>query len=164
MFIKMTISSNFTFSFTNFCVIVKFFLTKLLTLGISFSTAVTAVVVVAKLVILGILFLNSFILASREVVVAKLMILDILLLTSFILPLRVVLVAKLVISGILSSIFLILELYKSFLTLFFTTILSLLKSKGIGTNLSASNYLLYFSDCLNYLVHFFIYRYLIYLH
>ena len=164
MFIKMTISSNFTFSFTNFCVIVKFFLTKLLTLGISFSTAVTAVVVVAKLVILGILFLNSFILASREVVVAKLMILDILLLTSFILPLRVVLVAKLVISGILSSIFLILELYTSFLTLFFTTILSLLTSKGIGTNLSASNYLLYFSDCLNYLVHFFIYRYLIYLH
>ena len=163
MFIKMIINSNFTFSFTNFCVIVKFFLTKLLTLGISFSTAVTAAAIVAKLVI-GILFLNSFILALREVVVAKLMILDSLLLNSFILPLRVVLVAKLVISGILSSIFLILELYTSFLTLFFTTILSLLKSKGIATNLSASNYLLYFSDCLNYLVHFFIYRYLIYLH
>ena len=163
MFIKMIINSNFTFSFTNFCVIVKFFLTKLLTLGISFSTAVTAAAIVAKLVI-GILFLNSFILALREVVVAKLMILDSLLLNSFILPLRVVLVAKLVISGILSSIFLILELYTSFLTLFFTTILSLLKSKGIGTNLSASNYLLHFSNCLNHLVHFFIYRYLIYLH
>ena len=48
----------------------QFFLTKLLTLGILFSTAVKAVVV-AKLVILGILFLTSFILALRAVVVAK---------------------------------------------------------------------------------------------
>ena len=78
------ISSDFIFNFTNFCVIVSFFLTKLLTLGILFSTAV----VVAKLVILGISFLTSFILA-----------------------LGVVLVAKLVISGILPSIFLILALY-----------------------------------------------------
>ena len=70
----------------------QFFLTKLLTLGILVSTAVKAVVV-AKLVILGILFL-----------------------TSFILVLRVVLVTKLVISGILSSLFLILALYTSFLT------------------------------------------------
>ena len=46
------ISNNFFFSFTNFCVIVSF-LTKLLTLGILFSTAVRGVVV-AKLVILGI--------------------------------------------------------------------------------------------------------------
>ena len=59
------------------------FLTKLLTLGISFSTALRALVV-SKLVILCISFLISFILA-----------------------LRVVLVAKLVISGILSLIFLI---------------------------------------------------------
>ena len=51
--------------------------------------------------------------------------------------LRVVLVAKLVISGILSSIFLILALYSVFLTtLFFTTVLSLLKSTGAGANLS----------------------------
>ena len=85
------ISSNFIFNFTNFCVIVSF-LTKLSTLGVLFSTAVRTVVV-AKLVILGILFLTSFILA-----------------------LRVVLVAKLVISGILSSIFLILALYTSLLT------------------------------------------------
>ena len=49
------ISSNFIFNFTNFCVTVSF-LTKLLTLGILFLTAVRAVVVVAKLVILGILF------------------------------------------------------------------------------------------------------------
>ena len=75
------ISSNFIFNFTNFRVIVIFFLNKLLTLGILISTAVRTVVV-AKTVILGILPLNSFTLA-----------------------LRVVLVAKLVISGILSSIF-----------------------------------------------------------
>ena len=50
------------------------------------------------------------------VVVAKLLILGISLLTSFILALRVVLVAKLVISSTLSSIFLILTLYTSFLT------------------------------------------------
>ena len=78
-------------------------MTKLLTLGILFSTAVRALVV-AKLVILGISPLTSFILA-----------------------LRVVLVAKLVISGILSSIFFILALYTSFLTTsFFTTSFNLL--------------------------------------
>ena len=47
------------------------FFTKLLTLGILFSTAVR-VVVVAKLVILAILSLTPFILALRAVVVAKL--------------------------------------------------------------------------------------------
>ena len=91
-------------------------MTKLLTLGILFSTAV------------------------REALVPKFIILDISPLTSFILALRVVLVAKLVISGILSSIFFILALYTSFLTTsFFTTSLSLLKSTGTGTNLSTSN-------------------------
>ena len=59
------ISSNFNFNFTNFCVILR-------------------AAVVAKLVILGISPLTSFILASE-----------------------VVLAAKLVTSGILSSIFLI---------------------------------------------------------
>ena len=68
------------FNFINFCVIVSF-LTKLLKLGISFSTTLTTVLV-AKLVILGISHLTSSILA-----------------------LRVVLVGKLVISRILSSIF-----------------------------------------------------------
>ena len=85
---------NFLFNFTNFCFIVSF-LTKLLTLGILFSAAVRAVVL-AKLVILGILPLTSFILA-----------------------LRALLVARLVISGILYfifNIFFILALYKSFLT------------------------------------------------
>ena len=53
MFIMIMISGNFIFSFATFSVIVSF-LTKLLTLGILFSTTVRAVVV-AKLVILGIL-------------------------------------------------------------------------------------------------------------
>ena len=58
MFIMIMIRSNFILSFTNFCVIVRFFLTKLLTLCVLFSTAVRSVVVVAKLVILGISFLT----------------------------------------------------------------------------------------------------------
>ena len=62
-------------------------MTKLLTLGILFSTAVRAVLV-AKLVILGILPLTSFILVLRAAVVSKLVILGISLLTSFILALR----------------------------------------------------------------------------
>ena len=49
----VVINKKFIFSFTNFCVID--ILTKLLALGILFSTAVRAVVV-AKLVMLGILF------------------------------------------------------------------------------------------------------------
>ena len=63
------------------------FFTNLLTLDILFSTVVRAVVV-AKLVILDILFLTfTFILALRAVVLAKLVILGILPLTSFILAL-----------------------------------------------------------------------------
>ena len=68
-------------------------MTKLLTLGILFSTALRAIVV-AKLVIFGILPLNSFILALRVVLVAKLVLLGISLLTSFILALREALVAN----------------------------------------------------------------------
>ena len=51
--------------------------------------------------------------------VTKLVTLQTSILTSFILALRLVLVAKLVISGILSSIFFILALYTSFLTISF---------------------------------------------
>ena len=93
----------------------QFFWTKLLTLGILFSTVVRAAVA-AKLVTLGISPLTSFILALREALTAKLI--------------------KL---GILSSIFLIVAFYTSFLTTsFFTKINwnSLLKSTGTGTNLS----------------------------
>ena len=61
-------------------------------------------------------------------------------LTSFVLILSAALVAKLVISSILASIFLVLPVYTSFSTTsFFTKSLSLLKSTGIGTNLSSSN-------------------------
>ena len=104
----ITISGNFICNFTNLCVIVSFW-TKLLTLSILFSTVVRTVVI-AKLVILGVLFLTSFIVALR-VVVVKLVILGILFLTSFILALRVVLVANFVMSGILPLIFFILALY-----------------------------------------------------
>ena len=76
----MTMISKFLSNSINFCVIVSF-LTKLLTLGILFSTALR--VVLARLVVLGISPLTSFILA-----------------------LRVVLIAKLVMSGLLSSILL----------------------------------------------------------
>ena len=54
----MIMASNFLFNFINICVLVSF-LTKLLTLGILFSTVVRAAVV-AKLVILGISPLASF--------------------------------------------------------------------------------------------------------
>ena len=89
----MIMINNSLFSFINCCVIVRF-LTKLLTLDILFSAAVWTVLV-AKLVILGISPLTSFILALRE-------------------PL----VTKLVISGNLSSKCLILALYTSFLITF----------------------------------------------
>ena len=65
--------SNFLFNFINFYVTVRFFLNRLLTLGILFSTAVREALV-AKLVILGISSLTSFILALRVVLVAMLVI------------------------------------------------------------------------------------------
>ena len=105
-------------------------MTKLLTLGTLFLTAVRAVVL-AKLVLLNILSLISFILELRAARYYPL--------TSFILALRVVLVAKLIISVILSLIFFILALYTSFLrTSFLTTSFSLLQLTGTGTNLSTS--------------------------
>ena len=101
-------------------------MTKLLTLGILFSTAIGAVVV-AKLVILGISFL-----------------------TSFIKTLMVVLVANLVRSDNFSSIFLTLVLYTSFLTKSsFTKSLSWLKSAEQVLIYQYLIYLLYFSNCLN---------------
>ena len=72
-------------------------MTKLVTLVILVSKAVRAVVV-AKIVILGISPLTSFILALREALVARLIMLGISPLTSFILALRVVLVAMLVVT------------------------------------------------------------------
>ena len=121
----MIMISNFIFNFIISYVIVSF-LTKLPTLGISFSKALWAILV-ARLVILGISSLTLFILA-----------------------LRVVLVAMLVISDILSSIPFILALYTSFLiTSFFTTSLNLLKSIGTGNNLSTFNLSTLLSNSLN---------------
>ena len=68
----MIMISNFLFNFVNFCALVSFF-TDVLTLGILFSTELRAVLA-AKLVILGISPLTSFILALRVVLVAKLVI------------------------------------------------------------------------------------------
>ena len=68
----MFMISNFLFSFIILCVIVSV-LTKLPTLGILFSAVVRALVV-ARLVMLGIWPLTSFILAVRVVLVAKLVI------------------------------------------------------------------------------------------
>ena len=105
--------------------VIVIFLTKLLALGISFSTAVRTVVVASLILCISPLIL--FILALREVAVATL-----------------------VISGILSSICLILELYISSLTTsLFTTSLSLLKSTETDTNLSLPNLSTFFSNCLN---------------
>ena len=85
------------------------FLTRLLTSGISFSTALRAV---SKLV-------------SDSA------------LTSFILALRIVIVTKLVVTGILSSIFFIFSLFLTIS--FFTTLLNLLKSTGVVSNFTISN-------------------------
>ena len=60
---------NFFSNIINICVIVTFW-SRLLTLGILFSTVVGG----TKLVILGISVLNSFILALKEVLVTKLLI------------------------------------------------------------------------------------------
>ena len=123
-----TISSYFIFNSTNLCVIVTF-LTKLWTLGISFSTAVRAVVVVvAKLAILGISPLTSFILALKEA-----------------------LVANFVISGTFSTLFLILALHTSLLTTPFFLLHNLLYLNQQEQVLIYQHviYLLYFSNCLN---------------
>ena len=74
----------------------------------------------------------------RAVLLAKLVILGVSSLSSFILTLREALVTKLVISGISSSIFLILALY----TYFLTTSINLLKSTGRSNNLQHLIYLL----------------------
>ena len=74
----MIMISNCLFSFSNFRIIISlfFFGTKLLILGVLFSTVVRAAVV-AKLLILGISPLTSFILVLREALVATLVISDI---------------------------------------------------------------------------------------
>ena len=74
----MIMISNCLFSFSNFRIMISFFFfgTKLLILGVLFSTVVRAAFV-AKLLILGISPLTSFILVLREALVATLVISDI---------------------------------------------------------------------------------------
>ena len=88
-------------------------MTKLPAFGFLFSTPIR-VGVVAKSVILGILFITSFILILRAVEVTKLVILGTSFSTSSILTQRVVLVATSVISSISSLTYLILALHASF--------------------------------------------------
>ena len=103
----------------------------------------------------------------RAAVVATLVILGILFLTSFILALRVV-VAKLVIIDVFNLMYLSIKSSKalmSFLTtLFFTTSLSLLKSTRKGFNLSTSNLSSLIFKLLKLLVTFFNLLSLIYIH
>ena len=111
------------------------------------------------------MLLISFILALGAVVVAKLVILGISFLTPFIVALKVVLVANLVISGILSSIFFMLALYTSFLQhRFLVHHLDYLNKQEQVLIYQHLNCLLLFSNCLNQLIHFLIYLYVIYLH
>ena len=108
----------------------RFFWLKLPTLGILISAAAKAAEV-AKLVILGISPLTSFILALIAVVEVKLVVmLGISPLISFILGLREALVAKLVMSDILSSIFFYLSI---------TLLFKLLKLVEAFFSLSISN-------------------------
>ena len=74
MYLLLWSGSAIFFSILVIFVLQLVFLTKLLTLGILFSTAVRAVVV-AKLLILDISPLTSFVLALRVALVAKLVIL-----------------------------------------------------------------------------------------
>ena len=90
--------------------------------------------------------------------VAKLVILGISHLTSFISALREALVSKLVKSGILSSIFCV------FLHHFLLYHLVYLNQPGQVLFYQHLIYLLYFSNCLNHSVYYLIYQYLIYLH
>ena len=68
----MIMISNFLFNFSSSCMIIKFFVTEILTLGILFKA------LVAKLVILGISPSNLSILVLRAILIAKLVKLGIL--------------------------------------------------------------------------------------
>ena len=127
----MIIIIKFIFNFCNFIVII-WFLTKLLTLGILFSTVVNAVFV-AKLLISGILFS----IAVNAVFVAKLLISGILFSNSDLSVSYLVFKTNLLVS-ILFTLPTNLS-YTSFLTTSFLTPLNLLKSTGTATNLSMSN-------------------------
>ena len=128
----MIMVGKFLFNFSNFCVIVRF-LTKLLTLGILFSTAVNAVFA-TKLLTSGILF-------SKSVSFAFL----IRLITSGIFFCNYFLSVRYLVFNTKSLVSILFTFstnlsYAAFLTTSLsTTSLRLLKSTRTGTNLSMSN-------------------------
>ena len=122
--------SKFLFNFCNFSIIVCF-LNKLLTSGILFSTALNAVFV-AKLLISGILFCNS---VSYSFLTNSVT-LGILFSNSYLSVSYLVFKTK----PLASMLFTLETNLHAFLTTsFFTTLLSLLKPVGTGTNLPMSN-------------------------
>ena len=129
--------SKFFFNFSNFCVAICNFLTKLLMLGILFSTAVNAVFV-AKPVILVILFSISLILVLQNDFLTRPLISGILF-SNFNLSASYF---AFKIKSLVSILFTLLTnlLYSVFLTTsFFTTFLNLVKSTGTVFSLSVSN-------------------------
>ena len=132
--------TNLLFNFTKFCIIIT---TKLLTLSISFPTAVNAELV-AKPVILGILFSISVILTFKSVFLASSLVSGIYLYASLIFFTK----SDLSVSSVVFKTNVVSMLatfatnfsYTVFLTTsFFTTLLSFAKSLGTGVNLSISN-------------------------
>ena len=133
---------NLIFNFTIFCIII--FFTKLLTSGISFSTAVSHELV-AKPVILGILFSISVISAFKSVFLTRSLVSGIFLSASLIFFSKSDLSESYVVfktNLVLSMLFTFATNFPHvvFLTTsFFTTLLSLTKSLGKGVNLSISS-------------------------
>ena len=134
----VVINKKIIFNFTNFCVID--ILTKLLALGILFSTAVRAVVV-AKLVILGILFFKPYFSIKSSI-------------SSYVCNIRY----------FIFNTFYLSILYIFLTTSFFAASISLLKSTGEGANLSTSSLSTLFFKLLKLAGTFSIYQCLIYLH
>ena len=119
----------------------QFFFTKVLAPGILFSTALNAELV-ARPVILGILFSTLVILAFKSVFLARSLVSGIFLSASLILLSKFDLSVSYVVSKTNPVVSMLFTLatnlsYTFFLTTsFFTTLLSLAKSLGTGVNLS----------------------------
>ena len=134
---------NLIFNFTNFCIVICLF-AKLLTSGNLFSTTVNAELV-AKPVILGILFSISAGFAFKSDCLAKSLVSRIFLSASLIffsLSDLSVSYAVFETNPVVSMLFALETnlLYSFFLTTsFFTTLLSLAKSLRVGVNLSISS-------------------------
>ena len=145
---------NFLFNITNFCIIIFFFITKLLRSGILFSTAINDELV-AKTSNTSYFPSISVILVFKSAFLAKSLVSGIFLSASLTffskpdLPVSYVAFKTNPVMSILSTLVNNL-LYSVFLTtLFFTTLLSFAKSLGTGVNLSISSLSLQFLSWLN---------------